>query len=135
MTAVRLLIVVAVFSAAVALLARDPAAASMLAPDISLSLAPGVSVPKPDELAIKLQNQFRTPAGTRTYVRENDRWVEVKPLPMAKRLDAVVRSYNSMDGTAYVYFTYPQYRMPFLQIWRFDGKVWGDSVDPGIFVR
>jgi hypothetical protein len=134
MTIARLLVVMAVFSATVALLARDQATATMPAPDISLSMAPGLSVPQTRELTAKLQNQLRVPAGTRTYARENDKWVEAKPSPMVKHLDAVVRSYNTKDGVALVYLTYPEYQMPLIQIWRFDGQVWSDSVDPGIFV-
>jgi hypothetical protein len=129
------LTVVAIFAAAVALFTREPAKATMPAPEISFSIALGISVPRAAELTAKLQDRLRVPAGTRSYVLQNDRWAEVKPSPMAERLNAVVRSYNPKDGVAYVYLTYPEYHMPLIQVWRFDGKVWSDSIDPGIFVR
>jgi hypothetical protein len=132
---VRLLIVIAIFAAAAVLLGRDHATASMPAPSINISTAPGVSVPQIDQLRARLQNRLGVPAGTRAYMRENGKWVEVKPSPMAERLVAVVRSYNREEGVAYLHLTYPEYRMPLIQIWRFDGKVWSDSVDPGIFGR
>jgi hypothetical protein len=106
---VRLLTVVAVFSAAVALLSRDQATAAMPAPFMSLSAAPGVSVPDVEQLT-------------------------AKPSPMAERLDGVVLSYNKEEGLAYLHVTYPEYPMPVIQIWRYSGKVWSDSIDPGIFV-
>jgi hypothetical protein len=131
---VRLLIVVAVFSAAVALLSRDQATAAMPAPYIRLSAASGVSVPDVEQLTAKVQNRLGVRAGTRAHVRENGKWVEVKPSPMAERLDGVVLSYNKEEGLAYLHVTYPEYPMPVIQIWRYSGKVWSDSIDPGIFV-
>ena len=132
---VRLLVVVAIFAAAAALLAREPVAIRMPAPTINLSIAPGVSVPKVEQLTAKLKDQHRVAPGTRSYVLENDKWVEVKPSPMAERLNAVVRSYSQKDGVAHVHLSFPEYSMPLIQIWRFDGKVWSDNVDPGIFIR
>src|SRR5712671_6493949 len=108
----RLLIVLAIVSTAVALLAGDRVAASMPVPSITLSTAPGVSVPQPADLAASLQNQFRVPAGTQIYALKNDKWVEVKPESNARHLNAVVRSYDPADGVAYLHLASPEYPMP-----------------------
>jgi hypothetical protein len=103
---------------------------------IPLTTAPGLAVPDVDQLARKLESSLRYPQqGAKVYTREDGKWVEVKPVPVGKHFSAVVRSFDAKQGMAYVELTYREYNMPVVQIWRFDGKVWSDSVDPGIFVR
>jgi hypothetical protein len=104
-------------------------------PTIRLTTASGVSVPNADDLTRKLEGTFRDPRGTKTYTRENNKWIEVKPSPPVKGLSAVVRSFDRKKGIAYVELMYPRYNMPLVQIWRFNGEAWSDSVDPGIFAR
>jgi len=104
--------------------------------NVRLTIASGVSVPNAAELARKIEGRLRDPRGTKIYVRENGKLVEVKPSRVTTQLSAVVRSFDEKTGVAYVdLLEYPEYKMPLLQIWRFDGKVWSNSVDPGIFIR
>ena len=103
---------------------------------VSLTTSPGVSVPSANDLARNLEASLRELPGAKTYVRENGKLIEVKPSRITKPMSAVVRSFDAKTGLAYVdLLEYPEYNMPLLQIWRFDGKAWSDSVDPGIFVR
>jgi hypothetical protein len=103
---------------------------------ISLTAASGVAVPDVDQLARKLDSGLRFPRpGTKVYTRDGGKLVEVKPAPVGKYFSAVVRSFDAKQGMAYVELTSREYKMPVIQIWRFDGKTWSDSVDPGIFVR
>ena|SRR5436190_23037975 len=103
---------------------------------IPLTAVPGLTVPDVDQLSQKLERNLRYPQpGAKVYAREGDRWIEVKPVPVGKHFSAVVRSFDAKQGMAYVELTYREYNMPLVQIWRFDGKAWSDSVDPGIFVR
>jgi hypothetical protein len=103
--------------------------------NVLLTTAPGVSVPNGDQLAAKLDSASRTGA-MKLYVRENGKLVEVKPSGKAKPASAVVRSFDPKTGLAYVDIDdYPQYSTPLFQVWRFDGKTWSDSIDPGIFAR
>ena len=103
---------------------------------IPLTTAPGLAVPNVDQLAQKLESSLRFPQpGAKVYTREGGKWVEVKPAPVGKHFSAVVRSFDSTQGMAYVELTSREYNMPLIQIWRFDGKAWSASVDPGIFVR
>lgn len=103
---------------------------------VTLTAAPSISVPSSGELAKKLERSLREPPGTKTYVKQNEKLVEVKPSRVTKPLSAVVRSFDPTTGLAYVdLLEYPEYNMPLLQIWRFDGKAWSGSVDRGIFIR
>ena len=102
---------------------------------VSLTTAPGVSVPSAAQLAEKLEGSLQE-SSTKTYVKRDGRLVEVKPSRATKPLSAVVRSFDPKTGLAYVdLLEYPEYNMPLVQIWRYDGKAWTDSVDPGIFIR
>ena len=102
---------------------------------VTLTTAPGLSVPSADELAKKLEGSLRE-STAKTYVKRDGRLIEVKPSRTTEPLSAVVRSFDPQTGLAYVdLLEYPEYNMPLLQIWRFDGKAWSDSVDPGIFIR
>jgi hypothetical protein len=132
----RLVIVVLILSTAVMLWGRERSPNAGSGPNIRLTASPGVSVPNVDELTKKLERTLRHPPGTKTYVRENEKWVEVKPSSVTKPLTAVVRSFNEKEGVAYVdLLMYTEYNMPLLQIWHFDGKAWSDSIDRGIFIR
>lgn len=103
---------------------------------IPLTTAPGLAVPDVDQLSQKLESSMRYPQpGAKMYTREGDKWVEVKPVPAGKHFSAVVRSFDVKQRMAYVELTSREYNMPLIQIWRFDGKTWSDSIDPGIFVR
>ena len=103
---------------------------------IPLTTAAGLTVPDVDQLARKLESSLRYPQpGSKVYTREDGKWVEVKPAPVGKHFSAVVRSFDAKQSMAYVELTYREYNMPVIQIWRFDGKAWSHSVDPGIFVR
>src|SRR5882762_3287037 len=97
-------------------------------PTIHLTTASGVSVPNADDLTRKLEGTFRNPRDTKTYTRENNGWIEVRPSPPVKALSAVVRSFDRKKGVAYVELTYPEYNMPLVQIWRFNGNAWSDAV-------
>jgi len=100
---------------------------------IPLTTAPGLEVPDVEQLSKKLESGLRP--GAKVYTREDGKWVEVEPAPVGKHFSAVVRSFDAKQGMAYVELTRHEYKMPVVQIWRFDGKTWNDSVDPGIFVR
>jgi hypothetical protein len=102
---------------------------------VRLTVSPGVAVPKIDELKAKLEETLRQPSGTKMYTRQGDKWVEVKPPSLPRGLSAVVRSYNEKERAAHIELAFPQYNMPIVQIWRFDGRRWNDAIDPGIFVR
>jgi hypothetical protein len=103
---------------------------------ISVSTAPGLAVPDINQLGKRLESSLRYPQlGTKVYTREDGKWVEVKPVPVGKHFSAVVRAFDPRHGMAYIELTYREYNMPLVQIWRFDGKAWSDSVDPGIFTR
>ena len=66
-------------------------------------------------------------------MREHGKVVEVTRPRATTPRSAVVRSFDATTGRAYVHLVeYPEYRMPILQIWRFDGETWSDSIDPGI---
>jgi hypothetical protein len=102
---------------------------------VTLATAAGLSVPSADELAKKLEGSLRE-STTKTYVKRDGRLVEVRPSRATQPLSAVVRSFDPKTGLAYVdLLAFPEYNMPLLQIWRFDGKAWSDSVDAGIFTR
>ena len=104
--------------------------------NVRLTTAPGVSIPNPDELAAKLYGASRGPGGFKLYVEDRGRLIEVKPPDPPKLDPAVVRSFDSRTGVAYIDIgDYSQYKMPLIQVWRFDGKSWSDSIDPGILVR
>ena len=124
--------------AAIALLVVAPALACLTtdaaAQNLRLTAPEGVGVPKIDELRTKLEQTLRQPSSAKTYVLERGRLVEVKPPPLPRGVVAVVRSYNDKERTARIEVSYPRYKMPLIQIWRFDGRNWSDSVDPGIFV-
>jgi hypothetical protein len=93
-------------------------------------------VPDLDQLAERLERSLRFPQpGQKVYTREGDKLVEVKPEPVGSQFSAVIRSFDAKHGVAYVEITSLEYKMPVVQIWRFDGKAWRDSVDAGIFVR
>ena len=103
---------------------------------IPLTTTPGLAVPDVDQLLKKLESGLRYPQpGSKVYTREGGKWVEVKPVPTGRHFSAVVRSFDATKGMAYVELTSNEYNMPLVQIWRFDGKAWSDSVDPGIFVQ
>ena len=103
---------------------------------IPLTTTPGLAVPDVDQLAKKLESSLRYPQpGSKVYTREGGKWVEVKPLPVGRHFSAVVRSFDATKGMAYLELTSREYNMPLVQIWRFDGKAWSASLDPGIFVR
>ncbi len=104
-------------------------------PNVRFTVSSGVSVPNSDELKSKIESALRHPSGGKFYAREGGKWVEVKPPSVAQGLSAVVRSFNREEGTAHVDIIYPEYRMPVVQMWWFDGKSWNDNVDAGIFVR
>jgi hypothetical protein len=113
-----------------------PSTNSGSATSVRVTAVSGVSVPHLNELARELEGARRELSGMRTFVRENGKRVEAKrSRPMESR-SAVVRSFDATTGLAYVQMhEYPEYRMPLLQIWHFDGKAWSDSVDRGIFIR
>jgi hypothetical protein len=103
---------------------------------VSVITRPGVSVPNARELAAKLAETLRDAPGTKRYVRVDGQLVGVESPRIMKPLSAVVRAYDEETGLAYVDLQeYREYKMPLVQIWRFDGKAWSDSVDPGIFAR
>ncbi len=104
---------------------------------IPLTAAASLAVPDLDQLAKRLESSLRFPQpGVKLYTREGNKLVEIKPPPVGKHFSAVVvRSFDAKQGIAYVELTSREYNMPVVQIWRFDGKAWSDSVDPGIFVR
>ena len=105
-------------------------------PQISLTVAPGIAVPNIADLRAKLAEMPRESSRMKIYSREGDRWIEVKPPSISQGdLTAVVRSYNEKEGRAHVELSYPQYKMPLIQFWYFDGRKWSDSIDRGIFVR
>ena len=98
---------------------------------IPLTVAPGLSIPDVDQLAKKLE----AGPGAKAYTREKGKWAEIKPAPLGKPLSADVRSFDAKQNMAYVELTYRGSNIPVIQIWRFDGKTWSDSVDAGILVR
>ena len=100
---------------------------------VPLTTAPGLAVPDVEQLSKKLERSLRP--GAKVYTREDGKWVDVEPAPVGKHFSAIVRSFDAKQGMAYVELAYREYKMPVVQIWRFDGKTWNDSVDPGIFVR
>jgi hypothetical protein len=104
------------------------------AQNLRLTAPEGVGVLKLDELRTKLEQTLRQPSSAKTYVLERGRLVEVKPPPLPRGVVAVVRSYNDKERAARIEVSYPRYKMPLIQIWRFDGRNWSDSVDPGIIV-
>jgi len=104
------------------------------AQNLRLTAPEGVGVPKIDELRTKLEQTLRQPSSAKTYVLESGKLVEVKPPPLPRGVVAVVRYYNDKERAARIEVSYPRYKMPLIQIWRFDGRNWSDSVDPGIFV-
>jgi hypothetical protein len=105
-------------------------------PDVRLTVAPGIAVPNIDDLKARLAEIPREPFRAKIYTREGEKWMEVKLPPLSLgELTAVIRSYNEKDGRAHVELSHPQYRMPLIQIWQFDGRKWNDSITPGIFVR
>ena len=107
----------------------DPATA------LRLTTAPGVSAPRLDLLARKLEGMRGGLSEMRTFVQEDGRLVEVTRPRVTTPRSAVVRSFDATTGRAYVHLVeYAEYRMPLLQIWYFDGKAWSDRVDPGIFI-
>ena len=124
--------------AAIALLLVAPSLACLTsdaaAQNLRLTAPEGIGVPKIDELRTKLEQTLRQPSSAKTYVLESGRLVEVKPPPLPRGVVAVVRSYNDKERAARIEVSYPRYKMPLIQIWRFDGQNWSDSVDPGIFV-
>ena len=101
---------------------------------IQVTTSPGVSVPNLAELKRKIEDTLRQPVGTRIYVREDDKWVEIPP-QLPKDVSAVVRSFNEKEGKAYVHLVFPKYRMPVAQFWRFNGKSWSGDIDPGMIIR
>jgi hypothetical protein len=100
---------------------------------IPLTTAQGLAVPDVDQLSKKLERSLRP--GAKVYTREDGKWVDVEPAPVGKHFSAVVRSFDAKRGIAHVELTYREHKMPVFQFWRFDGKTWNDSIDPGIFVR
>jgi hypothetical protein len=101
---------------------------------LRLSAAPGVEVPSIEQLARRIDDTPNELPGIRTLVSRDGKQVEVQRLRPGPARSALVRSFDAATGKAYVAVQrHPHYRMPALQIWRFDGKAWGDSVDPGIF--
>ncbi len=124
--------------AAIALLVVAPTLACLTtevaAQNLRLTAPEGTEVPKLDELRTKLEQILRQPSSAKTYVLESGRLVEVKPPPLPRGVVAVVRSYNDKERAARIEVSYPRYKMPLIQIWRFDGRNWSDSVDPGILV-
>jgi hypothetical protein len=62
-------------------------------PSVSVTAAPGVSIPNVDDLAQKLDGSL-SGAGMKMYVKENGRLIEVKPSRLTKPLSAVVRSFD-----------------------------------------
>jgi hypothetical protein len=103
---------------------------------LRITTAAGVSVPALEGLARKLDAARGNASGVRTLVREGGRVVEVQRPKARHPRSAVVRSFDAATGIAYLHVVeYPEYRMPLLQRWRFDGKEWSDSVDSGIFVK
>lgn len=100
---------------------------------IPLTTAPGLAAPDVEQLSKKLERSLRP--GTKVYTRDDGKWIEVEPLPVGKHFSALVRSFDAKQGVAFVELTYHEYKMPVMQIWRFDGKTWNDSIDPGIFIR
>ncbi len=104
------------------------------AQNLRLTAPEGIAVPKIDELRGKLEQTLRQPSTAKTYVLEGGRLVEMKPPPLPRGVVAFVRSYDDKERAARIEVSYPRYKMPLIQIWRFDGQNWSDSVDPGIFV-
>ena len=102
---------------------------------IHITLPANVSIPNVNDLKQKLAQSVRQPSRIKLYTREGGRLVEVTPPPVANDLSIAVRSFDPKKRLAHVEVAYPQYKMPMIQVWRFDGKAWSDSVDPGIFVR
>ena len=100
---------------------------------VPLTTAPGLAVPDVEQLSKKLESGLRP--GAKVYTREDGKWINVEPAPVGKHFSAVVRSFDAKQGMAYVELNYREYKMPIVQIWRFDGKTWNASIDPGIFVR
>jgi hypothetical protein len=97
-----------------------------------LTLPPNISIPNPDDLRQKIERSIGQPPRTKTYVLEGGRRIEVKPTP--PDMSAAVRAFDAEKQEAHVEIAYySDYKMPIVQIWRFDGKGWTDSIDPGIF--
>jgi hypothetical protein len=131
----RLLAVVLILSAAAMLVGREPSANAGSGRNIHLTAAPGVSVPNVDDLTRKLESTLGL-GTTKIYVHESDKWIEVKPSSVEKPMSAIVRSFNEKERIAYVDLRmHPEYNMPVLQIWHFDGQTWSDRIDRGAFVR
>lgn len=101
---------------------------------LRLSVSPGVTVPNMGDLKAKLEQGFAQRSG-KTYTRQGDKWVEIKPQGAPEGLSAVVLSYDEKERRAVVGVEYPEYKMPIVQFWRFNGRTWTDRIDPGIFVR
>ena len=100
---------------------------------VPLTIAPGLAVPDAQHLSEKLERGLRP--GAKVYIREDGKWIDVEPAPVGKHFAAIVRAFDATEGKAYVELRYREYKMPIVQIWRFDGKTWNASIDPGIFVR
>ena len=61
---------------------------------------------------------------------ESNRWVATTTPPVAKRANATVRSYSASEGAAFVEVVLPEHKTWVLQVWRFDGAKWSDTVGP-----
>jgi hypothetical protein len=57
------------------------------------------------------------------------------PRPL-QDLQAVVQSFDEKEGKARVELSFPGYRTPIVQFWRFDGGGWTESgIEPRALVR
>ena len=87
------------------------------------TIAPGVSIPSSSQWA----EELRSAEAARLYTQQHRQLIEMHRSHRTPPAHAVVRSYDPTSGLAYVDVNnYPEYNMPLLQVWRFDGKRWSD---------
>ena len=99
-------------------------------------VAADASIPNPDDLKAKIELFLRQPIQGTTYIEKEDHWVETKePIYPLSGVYAIVQSYDPNNRVARINLIEPEYPMPVVQYWYFDGKNWFDIVDPGFIVK
>ena len=102
---------------------------------IRFQQASGVAIPQADELKKKIEATTRRPAGATVHAQQGSQLRPAVPRPL-QDLEAVVQSFDRKDGKARVDLTFPGYRSPIVQFWRFDGGSWAESgIEPRALVR
>jgi hypothetical protein len=97
--------------------------------------ASGVAIPQADELKAKVAATTRRPSGATVHAQQGGQLRPAVPRPL-QELEAVVQSFDEKDGKARVELSFPGYRSPIVQFWRFDAGSWTESgIEPRALVR